>query len=110
MNYAKEMSNAKDEFLDHVNGKPRVLCVKITLGDECCESKKEEMLKTGYSEKDFSDFLEKLNFEYDEGYGCQELFGFIWYDDGTWSEREEYDGSEWWKYKKLPEIPEELKG
>jgi len=29
--------------------------------------------------------------------------------DGTWTERREYDGSEWWKYMKTPEIPEKLK-
>jgi hypothetical protein len=29
--------------------------------------------------------------------------------DGTWSERGEYDGSEWWNYQKCPDIPSELK-
>lgn len=43
--------------------------------------------------------------EYDAGYGSQELSGTIWYTDGTWSERVEYDGSEWWAYRCRPEIP-----
>lgn len=47
--------------------------------------------------------LPKLDFRYDDGYGGQELFGHIWYADGTWSDREEYDGSEWWAYRKCPE-------
>lgn len=50
--------------------------------------------------------LPLLDFEYDNGYGGQELFGNIWYTDGTWSERGEYDGSEWWEHKVCPAIPE----
>jgi len=46
-----------------------------------------------------------LDVEYDNGFGSQELFGTIWYADGTWSSREEYDGSEYWGYHKCPELP-----
>jgi len=53
-----------------------------------------------------ADVLPLLNFDYDNGYGSQELFGNIWYTDGTWSEREEYDGSECWSHKQCPEIPD----
>lgn len=55
--------------------------------------------------------ITRLNVDYDPGYGDQELFGFIKYSDGTWSERGEYYGSEWWEYKAAPEyqkIKEEL--
>ena len=44
--------------------------------------------------------LATLDFEYDNGYGSQELFGEIIFKDGSWLERGEYDGSEWWSYKK----------
>jgi hypothetical protein len=50
--------------------------------------------------------LPRLNFEYDRGYGHQELFGTIWYNDGSWSERDEYDGSEWWVHRACPPLPE----
>ena len=46
--------------------------------------------------------------DYDSGYGSQQLFGTIWYKDGTWSTRGEYDGSEWWKYNSCPELPKLL--
>lgn len=50
--------------------------------------------------------LPKLDFEYDDGYGHQRLYGNIWFSDGTWSEREEYDGSEWWEYRLgCPDLP-----
>jgi hypothetical protein len=50
--------------------------------------------------------LPRLNFSYDRGYGHQYIVGTIWYTDGTWSERGEYDGSEWWVYRKCPPLPE----
>lgn len=31
--------------------------------------------------------------------------GFGKYKGGTWSDRGEYDGSEWCQYEKTPEIP-----
>jgi hypothetical protein len=52
--------------------------------------------------------LKLLDFEYDHGFGGQELFGVIWYTNGNWSNRSEYDGSEWWTYNRCPEIPKEL--
>lgn len=45
---------------------------------------------------------------YDAGYGAQKVakdllvVGEYW-----WLERHEYDGSEWWEYKEMPNMPEE---
>ena len=49
--------------------------------------------------------LPRLNFEYDSGYGHQYVCGTIWYTDGTWSDRGEYDGSEWWQHHVCPPLP-----
>jgi len=46
--------------------------------------------------------LALLDRDYDSGYGGQELSGTIVFKDGTWLERGEYDGSEWWEYKSKP--------
>jgi hypothetical protein len=46
--------------------------------------------------------IAELDFEYDDGYGGQELFGYVVFKDGTWLSRAEYDGSEWWEYNKTP--------
>lgn len=51
----------------------------------------------------FFDDIAKLG--YDRGYGGQELFGTLWFSDGTWADRGEYDGSEWWEHRKRPAIP-----
>lgn len=50
-------------------------------------------------------WLAKLDFEYDNGYGGQEIDGTIWFTDGTWATRGEYDGSEWWELRQCPELP-----
>jgi hypothetical protein len=93
--------NAKEEFLRHTNS-TKVKCVLI----EHVEDK--FILTTGYDNHDLEKFLDKIDFEYDSGYGLQNLFGTIWYEDGTWSSRGEYDGSEWWEHNYCPEIPKEL--
>ena len=46
--------------------------------------------------------LDKLDFEYDNGYGTQELFGTIVFTDNTWLTRWESDGSEEWSYNFCP--------
>lgn len=104
------MSNAKQEFLNHI-GKLPVLCVSIQKGDDYGDEVIERtfILTTGYTQQDWNDFLSKLDFMYDSGYGGQELFGIIWYADGTWSERGEYDGSEWWQYHQCPNIPDNVR-
>lgn len=49
--------------------------------------------------KDLYAFLEKLDFDYDDGFGGQNVYGKIMLNDGSWLERAEYDGSEWWEFK-----------
>ena len=115
-------TNAKQEFLNHIGQintnltgikSRKVLCATIQKGDDWGDDEeiidRTFILTTGYTKEDWNDFLSKLDFMYDSGYGGQELFGNIWYIDGTWSERGKYDGSEWWNYQKCPDIPSELK-
>lgn len=102
------MRNAKEEFKRHIEGSPRVVAVEIGREHYSSENCFEVLLKTNHSEDDYLKFLDTLNFSYDSGYGGQELYGTIWYEDGSWSERGEYDSSEWWEYKKTPVIPNKL--
>ena len=51
-------------------------------------------------------FLETLkSINYYSGYGIQELYGVIAFKDGSWLERGEYDGSEWWELCVMPKEP-----
>lgn len=68
------------------------------------------LLKEGHTPAEYEAFLNQLDFEYDSGYGGQELFGTVWLTkENTWLERGEYDGSEWWEYRECPQVPNELK-
>lgn len=52
--------------------------------------------------------LSSLDFEYDNGFGSQHLYGTILFKDNTWLSREEYDGSEWWHYNVPPTVDDIL--
>lgn len=96
--------NAKEEFLGEIRGK-ELICARIEYG---YEYKKVCLLHPNHDAKQLNTFLEKLNFEYDAGYGGQELFGTILFKD-SYSTRGEYDGSEWWVNHAMP-TPAEVIG
>lgn len=58
--------------------------------------------KDGKLRISFEEFEKISNFEYDSGYGSQQIAEdlIVYFDEGDWLEREEYDGSEWWKIVK----------
>lgn len=100
-------TNAKTEFLSVVRDM-KVLCALIEIEPMFTDEFQKFPLKVGYTKKEYEEFLDSIDFNYDSGWGSQNLYGFIWFEDGTWMERYEYDGSESWDYKKCPEIPPEL--
>jgi hypothetical protein len=105
------MTNAKTELLHILQGHgTRIKCAVIALGDEYSDTTQQVFnLKLGASDKEVDDFFNSLDFEYDSGYGRQELFGTVWLEkEGTWLTRGEYDGSEWWEFHECPEIPMEM--
>jgi hypothetical protein len=59
--------------------------------------------RTVEDEMNFIKVLQGIN--YNDGYGLQQLFGTIVFKDGTWMERREYDGSEWWEHYRVPTEP-----
>lgn len=51
------------------------------------------------------EFLEHTNFEYNDGYGLEEInTDLILVGKDFWLERNTYDGSEWWEYKSMPNV------
>jgi len=98
----------EQDFLDHIKDR-EVKCVTLSLINRSDYSFNPLAdLKIGYSPDDYKKFLALIDVEFYSGYGTQEVDGVIWYKDGTWSSRGEYDGSEWWEYNTCPEIPETL--
>lgn len=62
-----------------------------------------KFITDGVSDCSWEDFAKEADFEYNEGYGGNEIslkikiVGEDW-----WLERGEYDGSEWWEFKRKP--------
>ena len=96
------MANIKEELLEHIEGREATY-IKLLLHKY---SKTEGWSGEGTMriEGKLEDLVEHLDIEYHDGFGVQELCGYIWYSDGTWSERYEYDGSECWVHKKVPPL------
>lgn len=102
------MTNAAMELLRIVNHTgSKIICAEISI-QHSWEDSTSFFLKKGYSQEDYERFINSLNFDYDAGFGGQNLFGTVWLEDGSWLARGEYDGSEWWNHLKLPEIPQNL--
>lgn len=100
--------NAKQELLDKLNETfLSIKCASIDI-EISYDVVKHIRLPLNYSPEQYEEFLSALDVEYDSGYGGQELFGRVWLTQDVWLERHEYDGSEWWTVKKLPNIHKEL--
>lgn len=97
--------NAQAEFLNHIMHLPDVKAVTIMIDNEGYGLNPEHIkifnLREGFTDEEYTKFIEDLDVEYDDGYGTQHLFGKIWFVDGSWSDRYEYDGSECWTYQEL---------
>lgn len=94
--------NAKKELLSDLKDTLEIKCAEIM-----CNGRNVR-LKIDYTYEDLEIFFKQLDFNYDSGYGGQELYGTVWLTDGSWMERGEYDGSEWWNHKVCSKIPKYL--
>lgn len=99
------MKNARKELLQAVKNTAKIKCALITYG--ILEYKIEKVLKLNHTNEQYDEFLNSLDFVYDNEYGGQLLYGTVWLEDGTWLSRREHEGSEWWEHNVLPDIPRE---
>ncbi len=113
------MDNIKccDMYLDYTYNPYRNEFMKDVDNDEVYEPVTTEFIIHTYEgvkpksyDKHRADTIAEMgNCMYYDGFGGQELFGTVWMDNGEWITRGEYDGSEWWDYHRVPEIPNEIK-
>lgn len=90
--------NAKQELLKAIENNS-VVCAEIYFNN----SEKISLSSLESQSKNYWDkFLSSLNKKYDAGWGHQYLYGWVILSDGSWLEREEYDGSEWWEKRIKP--------
>lgn len=58
----------------------------------------------------WDDFAALADIEYDAGYGGNEINeNLVIVGDNWWLERGEYDGSEWWDFKTIPNPPDDAR-
>ena len=98
------MINAKEELLRDLSPDYAVSDI-IAYNVELEDREESEECKGTDPQK----LLEYLDKEYDNGYGCQLLFGTILLKDGVWLTRAEYDGSEWWEFNIPPKVEDLIK-
>ena len=103
--------NAATEFNNFIVGKPEVICAYVQdIGYYYDDDEQPEKicLPLGHTIEQYAEFMQKLEFTYNSGYGSQQLDGVIWFKDGSWADRGEYDGSEWWQHQTRPNVPDYL--
>lgn len=104
------MINAAAELQNLVQwSEGEVIAIEITVEHikETCEI--DVQIEFNGATDSYEDLFESLNFEYDPGYGIQHLYGTVWFTNGVWATRSEYDGSEGWKLNRYPELPDFIK-
>ena len=97
--------NAKKELLDIITTK-NLTILKIEIDYDA------EGLFYSYDDSEdninYITSIDDLDFEYDSGYGIQELQGVVYCKDKNDNPvrltRGEYDGSEWWNINTIPEF------
>jgi hypothetical protein len=99
--------NAKIEFLNHISNRG-VICASIRRGYDWDSDSTVFNLTTGWTKEDWDNFLSDLDFDYDSGYGTQNLFGTIWYEDGNYTKFRQNYKNEWYEHHVCPPIPKEL--
>lgn len=97
--------NAKDELVKFLGlGMEKcILCAKIDIHGNKIH------LREYFTKEEYNRFLTELDITYDNGYGSQKLFGYIWLSNDMWLRRDEYDGAESWELMKMPKVPSDLK-
>ena len=104
------MTNAKAEILAALPEGLQILAAVVECLPFGQDGVKAMRLPKGHTAEQLEAFLASLDFDYDAGYGMQELYGTVWLSDGSWLMHSEHDGSEWWEHMFAPPIPPELAG
>lgn len=84
------MKNAKEELIKKI-GTTNIVWAKIDYPLH------DVVLAPNHTTEEKKAFFDKLDFNYDNGYGMQFIYGTVMLSDNSWLERREYDGGEWWE-------------
>ena len=103
----KDVCNIANELLDAVkDNTASVIALDVAYVDKRGNTIWRQIWRQDKSSVGFEEFVQtRLNLFYNNGYGTQHIFGEVWLSDGSWFERDEYDGSEWWAHRTRPPLP-----
>ena len=105
--------NAREELITILETSKKrgfyLVCAEITYEGDYDEPNELIRLPLHHTEDELNRFYNLLDFNYNNGYGTQHLYGRVWLTYGAWLERWEYDGSEGWELKTCPMIPDYLR-
>jgi hypothetical protein len=90
----QKLVNAREELekiLREVESK--VICAYIFIS----KNEQESCLRMGYTDVEYKQFLESLDFDFDIESEGKALNGVIWLENGLWLDRFKEEYSEWWE-------------
>lgn len=91
-------------FLNQIKQLP--VCAEIEYVRDVCTVSQTAALRKGYTECDLACFYDSLHIEYNRNTDMQNVFGTIWFADGSWATRQVYDdGFEQWAWISRPPTP-----
>lgn len=98
-NVAKELAQ---QCVKHGKSPSDIVWIDIWI-TECYSDSIHYVLTPNHTEKELKAFLEaSFELNYNNSYGARELDGCVFFTDGSWLERNDYDGLEWWEHKTVP--------
>jgi len=101
--------NAKQELVDALEAlgvsDKKITCAIVRLETIHFQAGKKITLKVNHSESEYAEFLESLDFEYDDLY--EDIRGTIWFEGGTWLSKDDDPNWEGWVCYRTPNIPME---
>jgi hypothetical protein len=92
------MVNFKEETLEDLRRHGKTIGDIRWIGDN-----------SGKRTTDIKEFFNSINFRYDDGFGWTAIReSLVIVGDDWWLERMEYDGSEWWEFKTIPRLSDNV--
>jgi len=99
------MINAKEELLLILKQVKYMHNEDIICGYVHTPGRDSSKLIERYTDDELDLFLSSIDFEYNNEYEAQSLYGCIWLTNGAWLQREKYNIGEEWKFYKCPTLP-----
>ena len=100
----ESLTNAKKELIFDLGDIPFSDIVAVNITYKGNSITLHPLVNGNHNAEDLSEMFNKLDFNYDSGFGIQNIDGTIWLTKNRWMTRSEYDGSEEWEFHRYPDF------